>query len=235
MQDASYGQPNKEKRESLLLNAVVNVIIPVVILTRFSGEDRLGATNGLLIALAFPLVYGIFEFVRRRKFNFLSALGFISVLLTGGIGLLKLNPQWVAVKEAGIPLIIAVAIVGSQKTRFPLIRTLFNQFLDTDRVDDALRERGTTEAYNKRLTISTYLVVAALFLSAILNYILARLIVVSPAGTTAFNEELGKMIALSFPVIAVPTIIMVVIAIWYLVSGITKLTGLDPRSLMRQR
>ena len=157
------------------------------------------------------------------------------MLLTGGIGLLKLNPQWVAVKEAGIPLIIAVAIIGSQKTRFPLIRTLFNQFLDTDRVDDALRERGTTEAYNKRLTISTYLVVAALFLSAILNYILARLIVVSPAGTTAFNEELGKMIALSFPVIAVPTIIMVVIAIWYLVSGITKLTGLDRRSLMRQR
>ena len=98
-----------------------------------------------------------------------------------------------------------------------------------------MRERGTTEAYNKRLTISTYLVVAALFLSAILNYILARLIVVSPAGTTAFNEELGKMTALSFPVIAVPTIIMVVIAIWYLVSGITKLTGLDPRSLMRQR
>ncbi len=35
-------------------------------------------------------------------------LGLISVLLTGGIGLLELDPQWLAIKEAAIPGIIGI-------------------------------------------------------------------------------------------------------------------------------
>jgi MFS family permease len=235
MENTSSEKPKQEKRESLLLNLAINIVIPVIILTRFSGEDRLGATNGLLIALAFPVAYAIYDFARRRKFSFMSAIGFVGILVTVGIGLLELDPQWIAVKEAGVPLIIGVAIIGSQWTRYPLIRTFFGQILDNERIDEALSENGTTRAYNKRLTIATYLVGAAFFLSATLNYILARVIVVSPAGTPAFNEEFGRMTALSFLVIAVPTLVMVFIAIWYLVAGLIKLTGLDPRELMRQR
>jgi len=60
------------------------------------------------------------------------------------------------------------------------------------------------------------------------------MIVVSPAGTTAFNEELGRMTALSFPVIAVPSVIVLTIAVMYLLSGITKLTGLEAQDLLRK-
>ena len=59
------------------------------------------------------------------------------------------------------------------------------------------------------------------------------MIVVSPAGTTAFNQELGKMTALSFPVIAVPCAILLVLAVLYLVSGIRKQTGLDMAEIFR--
>ena len=58
------------------------------------------------------------------------------------------------------------------------------------------------------------------------------IIVVSPAGSTAFNEELGRMTLLSFPVIAVPSIIVLAIAVMYLRSGIAKLTDLDVQSLL---
>lgn len=76
------------------------------------------------MALAFPLGWGLFEGLRYRKFNFIALLGLISVLLTGGIGLLRLDPQWLAVKEAAIPGLIGLAVLVSTRTRYPLIRSL---------------------------------------------------------------------------------------------------------------
>ena len=221
-----------ESAENPLLSLGLNILIPVIILMRFSGEDRLGPVYGLLVALAFPVTYGLYDFTRRRNFNLFSALGFVGILLTGGVGLLKLDVQWIAIKEAGIPLILGIVVVGSLKTRFPLVRKLLGKMIKLDRVDAALREKGTAEVFERQLARATYIVGASFFLSALLNYVLAKIIVVSPAGTTAFNEELGRMTLLSFPVITVPWIIVLAIAFMYLRSGIAKLTDLDVQSLL---
>ena len=55
------------KRESLLANLLLNIVIPTVILTKFSGEDHLGIKLGIVVALAFPLVYGVRDFIVQRK------------------------------------------------------------------------------------------------------------------------------------------------------------------------
>ena len=102
-----------ESAENPLLSLGLNILIPVIILTRFSAEDRLGPVYGLLVALAFPVIYGLYDFTRRRNFNLFSALGVVGILLTGGVGLLKLDVQWIAIKEAGIPLILGIVVVGS--------------------------------------------------------------------------------------------------------------------------
>ena len=221
-----------ESAENPLLSFGLNIFIPGIILMRFSAEDRLGPIYGLLVALAFPVTYGLYDFTRRRNFNLFSALGFVGILLTGGVGLLKLDVQWIAIKEASIPLIVGIVVLGSLKTRFPLVRKLLGKMIKLDRVDAALREKGTAEVFERQLVRATYIVGSSVFLSAILNYVLAKIIVVSPAGTTAFNEELGRMTLLSFPVIAVPTIIVLAIAVMYLCSGIAKLTDLDVQSLL---
>ena len=224
-----------ESAENPLLSLGLNILIPVIILMRFSSEDRLGPVYGLLVALAFPVIYGLYDFTRRRNFNLFSALGFVGILLTGGVGLLKLDVQWIAIKEASIPLIVGIVVLGSLKTRFPLVRKLLGKMIKLDRVDAALREKGTAEVFERQLVRATYIVGASFFLSALLNYVLAKIIVVSPAGTTAFNEELGRMTLLSFPVIAVPTIIVLAIAVMYLCSGIAKLTDLDVQSLLLKK
>ena len=221
------------KKENPLLSLLLNVVVPVAVLTMLSGEDRLGPAGGLVVALAFPLGYGAYDLVRRRNFNLLSIVGIVGVLLTGGIGLLELDPQWVAVKEAAIPLVIGAAVVGSLWTRYPLVRTLMRQVIDFERVAVALEERGTRDAFERRLAHTTYILGASFLLSAVLNYVLARLIVVSPAGTTAFNQELGKMTALSFPVIVAPLAVLLVLTVLYLVSGIRKQTGLDTAEIFR--
>ena len=104
------------KSESLLLNLLFNIIIPTVILTKLSGDDYLGTRLAIVVALAFPVIYGLKDFVTARRINFFSALGVVSVFLTGGISLLELDPAYIAIKEALIPAIFGLATIVSLKT-----------------------------------------------------------------------------------------------------------------------
>ncbi len=55
---------------------------------------------------------------------------------------------------------------------------------------------------------------------------LATWIVTSPAGTTAFNEELGRLTLLSYPMIALPATLMMLAVLYYLARGVKRLAGL---------
>ncbi len=210
------------------VDLLVSILIPSVILMKFSGENDLGASGALILALAFPLGWGLFELLKYKKFNFIALLGLIGVLLTGGIGLLELDPQWLAVKEAAIPGLIGIAVLVSTRTRYPLIRTLLYNpaVLDVEKIKQKLTEKGTTAAFESRLLFATYLLGGTFFFSATMNYILAQWIVVSPAGSAAFNEELGRLTLLSYPVIAIPSMIMMMTLFYYLWRTIHSLTGL---------
>jgi len=100
-----------------MLDMLISIIIPSTILMKLSGDDALGATTALIVALAFPLGWGLFERIHYKKNNFFAVLGLISVLLTGGIGLLQLDSQWLAVKEAAIPGLISIAVLVTTRTR----------------------------------------------------------------------------------------------------------------------
>lgn len=228
-------QPTK-KSGGFLSNLLINVVIPAVILSKFSGETQLGPIWGLVVALAFPVVYGVWDLKQAGKVNFFSVLGVISVLLTGGIALLQLDAKYIAIKEAAIPGAIGLAVLLSQYTRYPLVKKfiLNGELLDTDKLYQALATRQHTAQFEQKLTQAGYLVAASFFLSSALNYILAKVILVSPPGTTAFNEELGKMTWLSYPVIVLPSMIVLFFAIWFIFSSISKLTGQELESFMHQ-
>lgn len=217
-----------EKKENLLLNILLNVVIPTIILTKFSGEDTLGTKFGILVALAFPIGYGLYDFVRVKKVNFFSALGVLSIVITGSISLLELDPKYIAIKEATIPALFGIATMISMYTRYPLVRTfLYNdKIMQVDKVNEALEARGMKAAFHSTLSNASYMIAGSFFLSSVLNYGLAKYLLVSPPGTEAFNAELGKMTALSIPVITVPAMIVLLGALFYLFRSITKLTNL---------
>lgn len=223
-----------QNKANPFVSLLVNIVLPTLILMKFSDERTLGVVPGLLVALSFPLLYGIYDFIKAGKVNFISALGFASVLLTGIVGVLALDAYWIAVKEAAIPFIIGLAVIISVHTPFPLVKKLLynDQLLNTAKVNTLLDEKGHKPTFEKRLQQSSYLIAASFFLSAVLNYALAKFFLVSPPGTAAFNAELGKMNAFSIPVIAVPsTIIMVLVLLW-LLKSIRKLTGLKTEEIL---
>ncbi|WP_394240711.1 VC0807 family protein [Halopseudomonas laoshanensis] len=233
-QHSPHNKPQHKPRP--MIDLLVSILIPSVILMKLSGEENLGASQALMLALAFPLGWGLFELIRYRKFNFIALLGMVSVFLTGGIGLMKLDPQWLAIKEAAVPGAIGLAVLVSTRTRFPLIRTiLYNKnVLNVDLIHDRLAERGLVDIFEERLLKATYFLAGTFFFSAIMNYIVAKWIVVSPAGTQAFNEELGRMTLVSYPMIAIPSMIMMVLILVYLWKTIHGLTGLKMEEIMVQ-
>jgi hypothetical protein len=211
-----------------LIELGVTIIAPALILMKLSGDAHLGRVGALLLALALPLGWGLWDAFSRRKFNFIAALGVLSTLLTGGIGLMKLDASWLAVKEATVPGVIGLAVLASTWMRQPLIRVLvFNPAIfDVDRIEAALAQRGTRQPFDARLRQGTLLLASTFFFSSAANYVLARWIVVSAAGTEAFNEELGRLTLLSYPVIALPSMVMMAALLWWLASQARQLTGL---------
>jgi hypothetical protein len=228
--------PQKPQTSHLLLELVICVILPTLVLKYMSGDDRLGPVYALILGLSFPLLFGIQQFIKAKKFGFIPALGFISILLTSGIGLLELDAKYIAIKEASIPLVIAIGTIISLKTPYPLVRTFIynDKILQIDKVDEALEKSNNKAEFDKTLTTATYILSSSFFLSAILNYALAKYIVVSPTGTAEFNDELGTMNLLSYPVITVPCVIVMIYAMFYLFKHIKRLTGLDFEELIHQ-
>ena len=212
-----------------LLDIAVTIIVPAIILMQLSSTERLGTLGALLLALAFPVGWGLWDGWRRRKLNWLSVLGVVSTLLTGGIGLLALDAFWLAVKEAAVSALIGLVILGSAWTASPLIRlVVFNASLfDVKRVHAALETKGNLRAFEQALRSGTILLAGTFFFSAVANFLLARWVVVSPAGTEAFNQELGRLTLLSYPVIAIPSMIMMMGLMYWLARQAKTLTGLD--------
>jgi len=226
----------KSNSNRIFVDLVVCMLIPTLILKKLSGDDMLGPNYALVAALSLPMLVGIWGFISERKIGFVPALGFISILLTGSIGILKLPKEYISYKEALIPGLIAVATVLSTYTKHPLIRTfLYNDtFMDTDKVSIKLAENQKTQEFDQMMVKATWMLAASFVLSSALNFFLAKWIVVSESGTDAFNSELGTMNLYSYPVIVVPCMVITIYAMFYVFRNIKKMTGLGMEDLVQQ-
>lgn len=212
-----------------LIEVTITLIIPSLILMKLSAPQDLGAVNALLLALFFPLAWGVRALLRERKVNLFAALGLISILLTGSIGLLQLDTQWLAIKEAAIPGLLGLAVAVSAYTRYPLVRVLLYTpaLMNVERIQSSLAERGNHAIFESRLKIATWMLAGSFFFSSAMNYFLATWIVTSPSGSPAFNEELGRLTLLSYPMIALPSMLIMMTALYYLARSIKELAGLN--------
>lgn len=225
-----------DRKANPLIELLINIVLPSLILMKLSGPQQLGSVGALLLALSFPLCWGCADFWRQRKFNAFSALGLVSILLTGGIGLFELDNHWLAVKEAAVPGLIGLAVLVSVVTPYPLVKTLlFNpSIIEVDKVQTELEQRGNAALFAARLQRATLMLSGTFFFSAVMNYLLATWIVTSPPGSEAFNAELGRLTLLSYPMIALPSMLMMVAVLYYLARSTRQLAGLGLTEILKQ-
>ncbi len=236
----------RDKPENPLLNILLNVLLPVVILNFLSDKEKtifgikvgLGPELALIIAIAFPVIYGIWFFATRRKWNFFSILGFVSILLTGGLGLVQANALVFAIKEAAIPLTFGVVILGSHWTSKPLIDIfLLNpDIVNLAKIKVAVAEKGNETEYRKLRFRGTVLLSASMFVSAVLNFFLAMYFLAGKEGdAVAYNEGIGKLTGAGFLVIGIPFAVIMMFALYYILKKTAQLTEMTIDELYHEK
>ncbi len=235
-------EPLPRAREPLLLSLGCNIALPMLLLTK-GGRwfSFLPPWAVLVVALAFPVGYFLYDFKKRGKANFFSILGMVSVVLTGGIGLLKLSPAVFAWKETAIPLILGAFTVLSLRFKRPLVAMfLLNpELINVAKLDAAIDTPSRREGFQRLMVQSTWIFAASFIVSAALNFIFATSIVTTdprggPAAEIAFNEEIGKMTGLSWIVITLATLPLSIWALFHLFRGLKALTGLSLEELAHE-
>ena len=216
-----------KKKENALVSILMSIVIPAIILSKFADDEHLGTLTGFLVALAFPAGQTLYNIAVSRKAGFIALLGLVSVFLTGVIKVMELPAGWLAYKEAAVPLLIGLAVVVSLRTPYPLIKKLiFNdQLFNLERIAERLSANGNTDRFERSLRVATWITGASFLLSAALNFTLTRLIVTAEAGTALFNEQVGHLTAISYPAIALPSTLVMAVAVWYLFRQLKQLTG----------
>jgi hypothetical protein len=229
-------KPSSPENGKMLTHLLFTIIIPSLILAKLSADDRLGAETAFVVALAFPLFWGLRDIIGGRKINYFAIIGLLNVGFTGGLGLLKADGLWFAVKEAAFPLIIGIGVAASLWTKSPVVKTLFlnDTLFDLKKIETRLEQLDRTREMDRLVRRVTWLFAFSFLLSAALNFGLARFLLKSPTGTPEFNAELGRMTALSLPVIALPVLLFLFGVLWYLFTQLSTLTEIPKNDLLKK-
>lgn len=254
----------KTAQEHPLANILINVIIPVLILSYLSKDPDLqeklgkvakpwhiGPLKAMVLALLLPLGYGAWHFVKTRKGNFFSALGLISVLLSGGLTLYLWNANGTVKPNAGIlfglkegliPLVLGVAILTSHRSSTPLIRVfLYNDTIfDIPKIERRIAEISAEREYQNLLLGATKLFAASFFISSVMNLVLAQWFFRGFDSTAidaleTYNAIVARLTGWGFAVIGVPILIFLFFTLKRLLKGLGALTGMKDDDLMLPR
>ena len=242
------------EKENPLISICFNIFIPVLILkngdnwileildiaelpVQFLDTINL-SSMAFLIALIFPVAYFIYDFFKRKNVNVISILGFINVLLTGGIGIFGerfgLSKNWFIVKEGALPSLIGLGLIILRKLR----KKSFNKILLNDIIFDNHKINSSIK-YEEQNEFETIVhragshFIVGLFMSSFIQFILASLIVTSNPGESSFNEQVATMTWVSFLAVFVITMSIVGKGYLGLISGIEKITGLKKEDFLK--
>ena len=243
-------------KDNPLMDIIVNVLAPVLILSKCSREGEkffeVGPYMAMGIALAIPLLYGIWHFAKHKRINLFSAVGLGNVLLTGVITIYlystddpetrRLAPYLFGLKEAIQPLILGSLFLLTHKRKNPLFNAfVYNEgVFDQQRIDKKVEENGSKEQLDKLLWSSTLLFFGSFCLSALLNLGLAYYFMHDLDANAAdwrelYNEDVGRITGWGYLVIGVPLLVVGGFILFRMIKGLKEITGLETEEIMQAR
>ena len=218
---------HQQKPENPLFNIAFNILIPVVILNKghlwFSTKAELWS---LLLALAFPLFYGLFDLFKNKRKNLISLLGALNVCFTGGFALLSLSGIWFAVKEATFPLLIGVFVLFSAFAKKNFFESLIRQIpFQWDLIEE--KTQSSPQVLKALFKKATIWFSFSFFVSAVLNFALAYFIFMGETDALGMNKKIADMTWLGFVVIGLPLTLFSALVFWQFLKGLSQITGLS--------
>jgi len=204
---------------------------------QLKGEINLSSIT-FLIALIFPVAYFIYDLLKRKNVNVISILGFINVLLTGGIGIFGerfgLSKNWFIIKEGALPSFIGLALITLRKVKKESFNNiLLNDMLfDNNKISSSINYKRQNEFERIVYKAGSHFIMG-LFISSFVQFVLASIIVTANPGEPLFSEQVATMTWVSFLAVFVITLSIVGKGYLGLISGIEKITGLKREDFLK--
>lgn len=243
-----------KKPDNSLLDIVVNVIAPVMILSFMSKEEgkfwHIGPVYAMSIALILPLGFGIWHFIKHKKLNLFSCVGLFAILLTGLITIYLYYDEAArqhvgiifGIKEAVQPLVIGSLFLITHKMRSPLLNTfLYNDGLfDVKRIEKSVKEKDNQLSYRALLWKCSLIMFGSFCVSAVANLALSLYFFKSLSPTVdnwkvEYNEIVGKITGWGFLVIGAPFFFVMAFILYFMLSNLKKITGLETDKILLGR
>lgn len=231
-----------QKKENPLFSLLLTIIIPSLLLEKLAGwiPHENADLMSLIIALSFPIGYGLWDYISKKNKSWMAILGVINISLSGGFALLQLSGEWFTIKEAAFPFFIGVFVwLSSHKEKsFFQIIMINPQFLNTRLLDQKVEETQTRPQLASLFTRSNKLFAVSFFLSALLNFILAYTIFtpileVDPSKVqNILNSQVAKMNWMGFVVIALPLMAFSLYIFMDFFKKLKSFTGLKFQELL---
>lgn len=224
-----------QKQPHPLLDLALTVILPSIALEKLSAPERLGPLWALVVALLLPLGFGIWCYINKRGLNFFSVLGLIAVIVTGGLGLLKLNATWFAVKEALFPVFLGIAFPLSHRWGKPLVNEMLlnPQVISMPALHQALDTPAKHHEFAALLKRASWGMTGTFLFSAAANFALALYLLGDKApGSQEYAKAIGRLNWSGFLVIGIPLMGVFLALLFWLLRSISRITGLERDDLM---
>lgn len=243
--ELSKDMSKNQKPENPFIGLLFNILLPVVILNQIPKKLGDGyELHALFISLALPIGYGLFDYFKNSRKNYVSLLGVVNVAFTGGLALLKLEGIWFAVKEAAFPFLLGIAVLISGLLRKPFVKTmLWNpQVFDTERISKALVQNQKDPDMSTLFNNANIFFSFSFFISSLLNFLLANHIfkeidqaLPESNRQQILNEQIAQMTWQGYVVIALPLMALMMGLLWYVVKSIQKETGLTFEEIFKSQ
>ncbi len=218
-----------------LLDLLLTVVLPSAALEYLSAADRLGPFWALVVASLLPLGFGVYCWVTKAGLNLFSVLGLVAVIVTGGLGLLKLSAFWFGIKEIAVPVLIGIAFPLSHRWDKPIIGSmLFAPHLINERALRAALDTPEKKTAFERLLFRASLELGvSMLLSAGLNFALALYLIGNKEpGSEAYVKAIGTLNWGGTVIIGVPLLLAMFVVMIRFMRGVHTITGLEKDDLM---
>ncbi len=189
----------------LVLDIVMGSVIPILILNNLN--EQLGTVTTYVVAALVPVAWVFTDLLFiTKKFNFITSYIGVSSLVRGLLAFWFVDGMQFAFKDSIGSVFTVVMFGGSIIIRKPIMRYFVTQALNPlslkqKRLLKALL--AESRVYGS-LVKGTRLVLMVSLLTGAVNFFLNLQIVVAAFGTTAFNQQVAQVNAITRIALAIP-------------------------------
>lgn len=201
------------RRVKLVLDIIMGTVIPILILDNLN--EQLGTVTTYVVAAFVPVAWIFIDlFFITKRFNFITSYVGAFAIGRGLLAFWFVDGIQFAFKDSVGSLFAAAVFGGSILIRKPIMYYFLMQGLNPDspKQEKSLKGLLTESKVYWSLVKGTKIVLIITLLTGLANFFLNLQIVVADFGTTAFNQQVAQVNAITRIALTIPEYIGVGIA-----------------------